>query len=59
MFWIALPTFMKYYNAVTANVVGYAKETRASTYKIKFHNNGGDGTMEEITMHYNEAKKFN
>ena len=33
LFGIVLPTFMKYYNAVTTNVVGYAKETRASTYK--------------------------
>ena len=33
LFGIALPTFMKYYTAVTANAVGYAKETRTSTYK--------------------------
>ena len=57
LFGIALPTFMKYYTAVTANAVGYAKETRTSTYKIKFYNNGWDGTMEEMTMHYNVAQK--
>jgi len=53
-----LPTFMRYQANVTANVVGYAKETRTSTYKVNFHNNGGTGTMESMTMHYNEAKKI-
>lgn len=50
-----LPTFMRYQASVTANVVGYAKETRRSTYKVNFHNNGGTGTMESMTVNYNEA----
>lgn len=58
LFGIVLPTFMRYYINITANVVGYAKETRISTYKIIFHNNGGTGTMEEMTMNYNEAKNL-
>lgn len=53
-----LPTFMRYQVSVTANVVGYAKETRRSTYKVNFHNNGGTGTMESMTMNYNETKKI-
>ena len=50
-----LLTFMRYQASVTANVVGYAKETRRSTYKVNFHNNGGTGTMESMTVNYNEA----
>lgn len=42
-----LPTFMRYQVNVKADVVGYAKETRRSTYKINFHNNGGTGAMDE------------
>ena len=53
---IILPTFMRYNVSFTANVVGYAKETRTSTYKVKFHNNGGTGTMEDMTMNYTETK---
>jgi len=49
---------MRYQVSVTANVVGYAKETRRSTYKVNFHNNGGTGTMESMTMNYNETKKI-
>ena len=37
---IIFPTFMKYHVSITANAVGYAKETGSSTYKIKFHSNG-------------------
>lgn len=55
---IIIPTFMRYYAEVTGNVVGYAKETRTSTYKIKFHNNGGEGMMEELTLHYNVAQNL-
>lgn len=50
-----LPTFMRYQASVTANVVGYAKETRRSTYKVNFHSNGGTGTMASMTVNYNEA----
>ena len=50
-----LPTFMRYQANVTANVVGYAKETRRSTYKVNFHSNGGTGTMASMTVNYNEA----
>ena len=53
-----LPTFMRYYINITANIVGYAKETRSSTYKAKFHSNGGEGTMVDMTIHYNEAQKL-
>ena len=53
------PTFMRYQASITANVVGYAKETRRSTYKVNFHNNGGTGKMESMTMNYNETKKTN
>ena len=45
-----LPTFMKYQAIITANVVGYAKETRQSTYTVNFNNNGGTGTMESLTV---------
>ena len=54
IFGIILPTFMRYHTFVTANVVGNAKETRSSTYKIKFHSNGGSGDMQEMTIKYNE-----
>lgn len=50
-----LHTFMRYQASVTANVVGYAKETRRSTYKVNFHSNGGTGTMASMTVNYNEA----
>ena len=50
-----LPTFMRYQASITANVVGYAKETRRSTYKVNFHSNGGTGTMASMTVNYNEA----
>lgn len=46
---------MRYQASVTANVVGYAKETRRSTYKVNFHSNGGTGTMASMTVNYNEA----
>lgn len=52
---IMLPTFMRYYANVTANVLGYAKETRSSTYKVKFNSNGGTGNMQEMTVRYNET----
>ena len=52
---IMSPTFMRYQVTVEANVVGYAKETRSSTYKIKFHSNGGTGSMQEMTVRYNET----
>ena len=52
---IMLPTFMKYYANVTENVLGYAKETRSSTYKVKFNSNGGTGNMQEMTVRYNET----
>lgn len=55
---IIFPTFMRYYVSVTANIVGYAKETRTSTYKIKFHNNGGEGTMDDMTMNYDESQNL-
>lgn len=55
---IMFPTFMKYYVNITANIVGYAKETRTSTYKIKFHNNGGVGTMEDMTINYNVSQNL-
>lgn len=55
---IMFPTFMKYYVSITANIVGYAKETRTSTYKIKFHNNGGVGIMEDMTMNYNVSQNL-
>lgn len=58
IFGIIVPTFMRYYVSVTANVVGYAKETRTSTYKIKFHNNGGVGTIEDMTMNYNVSQNL-
>lgn len=48
------PTFMRYHVNVVANIVGYAKETRSSTYKIKFYSNGGTGNMQEMTVRYNE-----
>ena len=53
-----LPTFMKYYINITANINGYAKETRSSTYKAKFHSNGGEGTMDDMIIYYNEAQKL-
>lgn len=53
-----LPTFMRYRVDVTANVIGYAKETRSSTYKVKFHNNGGTGTMDEMTVTYGVAQNL-
>lgn len=53
-----LPTFMRYKIDVTANAVGYAKETRQSTYQVEFHNNGGTGTMEDMTITYNEAQNL-
>ena len=49
------PTFMRYYVNVTANIVGYAKETRTDAYKIKFHSNGGTGNMQEMVVGYNET----
>lgn len=52
---IILPTFMRYYANITANVLGYAKETRSSTYKVKFNSNGGTGNMQEMTVRYNET----
>lgn len=55
---IILPTFMKYYVSVSADIIGYAKETRTSTYKIKFHSNGGEGTMEDMIMNYNVSKNL-
>ena len=55
---IIFPTFMRYYVSVTANIVGYAKETRTSTYKIKFHSNGGEGTMEDMIMNYNVSQNL-
>lgn len=58
IFGIIFPTFMRYYVSVTANIVGYAKETRTSTYKVKFHNNGGVGTMEDMTINYNVSQKL-
>ena len=54
IFGIIFPTFMKYHADVTANVVGNAKETRSSTYKIIFHSNGGTGDMQEMIVKYNE-----
>ena len=58
IFLTILPTIMRYKYDITANAVGYAKETRQSTCVIKFHNNGGTGTMENMTITYNEAKKL-
>lgn len=55
---IVFPTFMKYYVSVTANVVGYAKETRSSTYTVRFHSNGGTGSMQDMTVTYNEAENL-
>lgn len=54
IFGIIFPTFMKYHAYVTANVVGNAKETRSSTYRIIFHSNGGTGDMQEMIVKYNE-----
>lgn len=57
--WLAIfPTFMRYRVEVTANVTGYAKETRSSTYKVKFHNNGGTGTMDDMTITYDVAQNL-
>ena len=53
-----LPTFMRYRVDVTANAEGYAKETRSSTYKVKFHTNGGTGTMSDMTVSYNVAQNL-
>ncbi len=51
-----VPTFMRYQATIEANAVGYAKETRSSTYTINFYSNGGTGSMQSITADYNIAK---
>ena len=58
LFLTIIPTFMRYKYEVTANVVGYAKETRQSTYTVKFHSNGGTGTMADMVVTYNVAQNL-
>ena len=55
---IVLPTFMRYRVSIIANVIGNAKETRSSTYKVKFHSNGGTGDMQEMTIRYNQPQNL-
>ena len=55
---ILLPTFMRYRVSVIANAIGNAKETRSSTYKVKFHSNGGTGDMQEMTIRYNQPQNL-
>lgn len=55
---IVLPTFMRYRVSIIANVIGDAKETRSSTYKVKFHSNGGTGDMQEMTIRYNQPQNL-
>ena len=50
------PTFMRYHISVTAHVVG--NTTSQATYTVKFHNNGGTGDMQDMTINYNETKKL-
>lgn len=45
-------TFMRYYSNVNAQVAGYAKENRSSTYNIVFNANGGTGTMSNQSISY-------
>lgn len=47
-----LPTFMRYNISVTAHIDGNAKETRSSTFTVKFHSNGGTGQMNDLSITY-------
>lgn len=53
-----IPTFMRYYISITANINGHAKETRKSTYNVNFYNNGGSREMESMTIKYNQKTKL-
>ena len=58
LFFAILPTYMRYKSNVTASAVGYVKETRSSTYKVKFDSNGGTGSMSDMTVGYNVTQSL-
>ena len=53
------PTYMKYYYKVTGQVIGYAKETRNSSYTVKFYPNTGTGSMADQPISYNVPTNLN